>query len=280
MPELPEVETFVRELEPDLLGRTITHATVYWPRIIAAPIAEDFPALIAGQRFVTFGRRAKYMLLGLHSGLTLIVHLRMTGHLHVMPPDAEIDKHTIDKHTHVVMTLDNGRSLHYQDSRKFGRLWLVGDVEPVLRKLSAEPMSDAFTPQWLIERLQGRNAAIKALLLDQSISAGVGNIYADEALHLAKLHPTRTGGSLTLAEIASLHAAIRNVLQVGIDHHGSSLGGSVIVNYRRPSGEQGSMQDEFQVYDRAGKPCQHCGGMIEKIVVAQRGTHFCAVCQR
>ncbi len=275
MPELPEVETFVRELAPDLLGRTITHATVYWPRIIATPIAEDFPTLIAGQRFVTFGRRAKYMLFGLHSGLTLIVHLRMTGHLNVISSDAEIDKHT-----HVVMTLDDGRSLHYQDSRKFGRLWLVGDVAPLLRKLSAEPMSDAFTPQWLTERLQGRNAAIKALLLDQSISAGVGNIYADEALHLAKLHPTRTGGSLTLAEIVSLHAAIRNVLQAGIDHHGSSLGGSVIVNYRRPSGEQGSMQDEFQVYDRAGKPCQHCGGMIEKIVVAQRGTHFCAGCQR
>lgn len=275
MPELPEVETFVRELEPDLLGRKVIDATVHWSKIVAVPTAEAFCQQIAGAAFVSFGRRAKYMLLGLSSGATLIVHLRMTGHLHVLPGDAEPDKHT-----HVVMRLDDGRTLHYQDPRKFGRLWLVGDVEPVLRKLSAEPLSEEFTAKWLGERLKGRNAAIKALLLDQSISAGVGNIYADEALHLAGIHPSRPGASLKPAEIKRLHAAIRTVLQRGIDKHGSSLGGSILTNYRRPNGELGQMQEEFQVYDRKGEPCRQCGKPIERLVIAQRSSHFCNKCQK
>lgn len=275
MPELPEVETFVRELEPDLRGRKVVDAAVHWSKIIAAPAAEEFCQQIVGEEFVTFGRRAKYMLLGFNSGATLIVHLRMTGHLHVLPADAQADKHT-----HVVMRLDDGCMLHYQDPRKFGRLWLVRDVEPILRKLSAEPLSDAFTTKWLGECLQSRNAPIKALLLDQSISAGVGNIYADESLHLAGIHPTRAGASLKAAEIKKLHAAIRTVLQQGIDKHGSSLGGSVLTNYRRPNGELGQMQDEFQVYDRAGEACRKCGKPIERLVIAQRSSHFCGKCQK
>lgn len=275
MPELPEVETFVRELEPQLRGRRVTGAVVPWPRILATPSAEEFAEQIVGEEFVSFGRRAKYMLLGLSSGATLIVHLRMTGHLHVL--DSEIEP---DKHTHVVMTLDDGRRLHYQDPRKFGRLWLVNDIEPVLRKLSAEPLGDDFTVAWLSERLKGRSAAIKALLLDQTIAAGVGNIYADEALHLAGIHPSRSGAGLTLSEIEKLHAAIRTVLQRGIDKHGSSLGGSILTNYRRPNGELGQMQDEFQVYDRKGEACRICGKPIQRIVIAQRSSHFCEECQK
>lgn len=275
MPELPEVETFVRELEPELKNRRVTAATVYWPRIVTTPSAEEFAVQIVGEEFVSFGRRAKYMLLGLRSGATLIVHLRMTGHLHVLDGTA-----LPDKHTHVVMRLDDGRTLHYQDPRKFGRLWLVEDVEPVLRKLSAEPLGEEFTTAWLAERLKGRSAAIKALLLDQTIAAGIGNIYADEALHLAGIHPTRSGASLTTSEIEKLHAAIRTVLQRGIDKHGSSLGGSVLTNYRRPNGELGQMQDEFQVYGRTGEPCRTCGKPIQRLVIAQRSSHFCEGCQR
>ena len=275
MPELPEVETFVRELEPDLAGRKVVDAAVHWSKIIAVPTAEEFCQQIVGEEFVSFGRRAKYMLLGLSSGATLIVHLRMTGHLHVLPTDAQPDKHT-----HVVMRLDDGHTLHYQDPRKFGRLWLVGDVEPILSKLSAEPLSAEFTTKWLSERLQSRNAPIKALLLDQTISAGVGNIYADEALYLAGIHPTRPGASLKAGEIKKLHAAIRIVLQQGIAKHGSSLGGSVLTNYRRPNGELGQMQDEFQVYGREGEPCHTCGKPIERLVIAQRSSHFCGKCQK
>ena len=275
MPELPEVETFVRELEPDLAGRKVVDAAVHWSKIIAVPTAEEFCQQIVGEEFVSFGRRAKYMLLGLSSGATLIVHLRMTGHLHVLPADAQPDKHT-----HVVIRLDDGHTLHYQDPRKFGRLWLVGDVEPILSKLSAEPLSAEFTTKWLSQRLQSRNAPIKALLLDQTISAGVGNIYADEALHLAGIHPTRPGASLKPGEIKKLHAAIRTVLQQGIAKHGSSLGGSVLTNYRRPNGELKQMQDEFQVYGREGEPCHTCGKPIERLVIAQRSSHFCGKCQK
>lgn len=275
MPELPEVETFVRELEPDLAGRKVVDAAVHWSKIIAVPTAEEFCQQIVGEEFVSFGRRAKYMLLGLSSGATLIVHLRMTGHLQVLPADAQPDKHT-----HVVMRLDDGHTLHYQDPRKFGRLWLVGDVEPILSKLSAEPLSAEFTTKWLSQRLQSRNAPIKALLLDQTISAGVGNIYADEALHLSGIHPTRPGASLKPGEIKKLHAAIRTVLQQGIAKHGSSLGGSVLTNYRRPNGELGQMQDEFQVYGREGEPCHTCGKPIERLVIAQRSSHFCGKCQK
>lgn len=275
MPELPEVETFVRELEPQLRGRRVTEALVPWPRILATPSAEEFAEQIVGEEFVSFGRRAKYMLLGLSSGATLIVHLRMTGHLHVH--DSEVEP---DKHTHVLMTLDDGRRLHYQDPRKFGRLWLVNDIEPVLRKLSAEPLGEDFTVAWLAERLKGRSAAIKALLLDQTIAAGVGNIYADEALHLAGIHPSRSGASLNSSEIEKLHAAIRTVLQRGIDKHGSSLGGSILTNYRRPNGELGQMQDEFQVYGRADEACRTCGKPIQRLVIAQRSSHFCEECQK
>ena len=274
MPELPEVETYVRDLAPLLRGRQVCETTVSWPRTITLPDAENFVARIAGQRFVEFGRRGKYMLLGLESGMTLIVHLRMTGHLIIVAGDAPSAPHT-----HVVMRLDDGQKLIFQDSRKFGRLWLVTDPAPVLAHLGPEPFAADFTPAYLAARLHRRAAPIKALLLDQGLVAGVGNIYADEALFRAGIHPRRPAGSLDVAEVAALHAAVQTVLMLGIAKAGSSLGDSSLQNYSRPGGAPGGFQEEFKVFRRTGQPCPQCGAPITRIVVAQRGTHFCPHCQ-
>ncbi len=275
MPELPEVETYVRELEPLLAGRQVVAAHVLWPRTIADPSPDAFVARLVGQHFVGFGRRAKYMLLGLESGDTLIVHLRMTGHLHLKEAGA-----LPDSHTHVLFDLDDGRRLHFQDTRKFGRMWLTAEPEALFSKLGPEPLSDEFNGEALAHKLTGRKAAIKALLLDQSLAAGVGNIYADEALFRAGLHPTRPGGSLTSEEIARLRGAVAAVLAEGIAAAGSSLGTSSLQNYSRPGGQAGSFQEAHRVFRRTGQPCLVCGAPIERIVVGQRSTHFCPHCQR
>lgn len=304
MPELPEVETYVRELEPDLRDQIIQGATVRWRRTIDAPAIPQFLTSIQGYQFNSFDRRGKYMLFGLtdvsqtgghdrfHGEVmhdeatdkngaqkrlekqTLIVHLRMTGHLLYYPrPVAP------DKHTHVVFDLVGGRQLHYQDSRKFGRIWLVADPQTVLIKLGPEPLDGGFQPDEFYAKLRGRSATIKAMLLDQQIVAGVGNIYADESLHLAQIHPARPAQALTLPEVTALHEAIQTVLQKAIAGHGSSLGISGIQNYQRPSGEAGSFQEEHRVFQRTGQPCTTCGAQIERIVITQRSTHFCPHCQ-
>jgi formamidopyrimidine-DNA glycosylase len=275
MPELPEVETYVRDLAPLLGGRQVLSATVTWPRIIAVPDAENFVTLIAGQRFERFTRRGKYMLLGLESGMTLIVHLRMTGRLLTLAAATPLPAHT-----HVVMELGAGERLIFQDSRKFGRLWLVTDPAAVLAHLGPEPFAASFTPAYLATRLHGRNAPIKALLLDQGLVAGVGNIYADEALFRAGIHPQRPAGALSDDEITALHRAVREVLESGIAKAGSSLGDSALQNYSRPGGAPGGFQEEFAVFRRTGQPCPVCGAPITRIVVAQRGTHFCPYCQQ
>ena len=275
MPELPEVETYVRDLTPLLRGRTVNGVTILWPRIIAAPTVDEFMRNIIGQQFATFGRRGKYMLLGLASGDTLIVHLRMTGRVllyeqPVLPA----------KHTHVVLDLVDGGQIHYQDSRKFGRLWLVADPASVLHKLGEEPLGDGFGAATLAAKVTGRSASVKALLLDQSVVAGVGNIYADESLFLAGIHPARPGNTLHSHEIEKLHKAIQTVLASAIAHHGSSLGRSSIQNYARPGGEAGEFQGEHKVFQRTGEPCVSCGEQIQRIVITQRSTHFCPFCQQ
>jgi formamidopyrimidine-DNA glycosylase len=274
MPELPEVETHVRDLAPLLQDHQVVGAQIFWPRTIAEPSPEGFAQRIVGQRFVRFSRRGKYMLLEMDSGDTLIIHLRMTGHLRVEPAES-----LPDKHVHVLLDLDDGRRLLFQDARKFGRLWLVADPAPVLAGLGPEPLAAEFPIHELAAKLAGRKAPIKALLLDQRLLAGVGNIYADEALHLAGIHPARPAGTLTLEELSRLFAAIRTVLAAAIEDGGSSLGDSSVTNYLRPNGAPGNYRSAHGVYDRKGQPCFRCGAPIERIVLAQRSAHFCPVCQ-
>lgn len=270
MPELPEVETYRRELAPELHQRSVLAAKVFWPRIIADPSAPLFEKAIIGEQFQNFGRRGKYLLLRLQSGKCLIVHLRMTGEIHIHPASVHPDKHT-----HVTLTLDDDRVLHYRDQRKFGRLWLVDDPEEVLFRLGPEPLEADFTPAILGDGIKGRKAAIKALLLNQAIVAGVGNIYADEALFRSKIDPRKAGGKLKKSEITALHAEIQTVLEMGIEKRGSSL-----QNYVRLGGMTGNAQDEHQVFRKTGQPCPVCATPIKRVVVAQRSTHYCPKCQR
>jgi formamidopyrimidine-DNA glycosylase len=275
MPELPEVETYIQDLAPMLAGRRVVGAEILWPRIVAAPPADIFVQQILGEEFAHFARRGKYMLLGMKSGQTLIVHLRMTGHLFVHPAAV-----APDKHTHAVLDLDDGRRLHYQDARKFGRLWLVNNPQTVLATLGPEPLDNEFTAEILGQRLAGRNAAIKSLLLDQKVVAGVGNIYADEALFLAGIHPERRGADLNSEEATRLHEAIRSILAMAIAQQGSTLGTSSVQNYLRPNGQWGTFQEEHNVYRRAGQPCRRCGAPVVRVVIAQRSAHYCPACQQ
>lgn len=270
MPELPEVETYIRELEPLLRGKVVARVDVTWPRIIAWPEPERFAVEIAGRRFMKFARRGKYMLLGLDDASTLVVHLRMTGELRLHRPNVRADKHT-----HLVFHLDTEEQLHYRDPRKFGRMWLVTDVEMVVGKLGPEPLDEDYNPGMLAVALANRRAAIKAVLLDQRVVAGIGNIYADEALFRAGIDPRRPANSLSGKEIERLHAAVRSVLSQAITLRGSSL-----QNYAPPSGKQGGFQETHQVFRRTGEPCPRCGTKIQRVIIAQRSTHFCPTCQK
>lgn len=269
MPELPEVETHVQELTPWLQGRRVEDARVTWPKTIAVPDPRSFCRQLRGQIFRSLSRRAKFMLFHLDRDWHLIVHLRMTGTFRMVAEDARPDKHA-----HVAIRLDNRQELHFLDPRKFGRMWLVRNPEPVLAGLGPEPLSPQFTGRFLERRLSRRQAAIKAALLDQTVAAGVGNIYADEALFRARLHPRRPARRVTARECIRLCRAIRTVLRTGIQ-----LRGSFISTYRPPSGVPGRFQAEHKVFRRTGAPCMHCGTLIERIVVAQRSTHFCPRCQ-
>lgn len=270
MPELPEVETYRRDLEPELHGRMVRKTEVFWPRTIAVPAAEEFQRRMTNQLIDAVGRRGKYLLFSLAAHQTLIVHLRMTGELHF-----HADSVPPDKHTHVRFWLDDNRTLHYRDMRKFGRMWLVADPLEVLRGLGPEPLEEEFQPDFLADRLRNRTASIKSLLLNQGIVAGVGNIYADEALFLSGIDPRRPGKSLSMAEVDILFEKIRCVLNLGIEKCGSSL-----QTYVRLGGMRGTFQDEHQVFRKTGEPCPRCGRSIQRIVLAQRSTHFCPGCQK
>ncbi|HEV7126228.1 MAG TPA: bifunctional DNA-formamidopyrimidine glycosylase/DNA-(apurinic or apyrimidinic site) lyase [Ktedonobacterales bacterium] len=274
MPELPEVEYIARQLRTALVGRDIVAAEVLWPRAIATPDSAEFAARIAGQRVTGIGRRAKYLLIELGDGDVLLVHRRMTGNLILAGAltEAAVDV----PYTRVRFTLDDGQRLLFTDPRKFGRLALLpmADLPHFFRALGPEPLEDAFTAAALGARLAGRARAIKALLLDQAVLAGLGNIYADEALFRAGIHPLRPGTSLVPAEIAALHAAIRAVLMSGIEHGGTTIG-----RHRDIYDEAGANLEHLLVYQHTGQPCVRCGTSIQRIVVAQRGTHFCPHCQ-
>jgi formamidopyrimidine-DNA glycosylase len=270
MPELPEVEYVARQLRAALVGRTIVAAEVRWPRAISAPEAEAFPAAVRGRRVTAVRRRAKHLLITLDSDETLVIHRRMSGNLTLVPAGAE------PLYTRVRLTLDDGRDLIFSDPRKFGRIALLAPsaLEAALDALGPEPLEDDFTPDVLAERLAGRERGLKALLLDQAVIAGLGNIYADEALYRARLHPLRAGASLTPAEVATLRWGIRDALRTGLEHGGTTFG-----RHRDAYDEAGTNLDHLDVYRRTGQPCRRCGTPIARIVVAQRGTHFCPRCQ-
>ena len=274
MPELPEVENTVRDLKPLLVGRRVQEVQILWPRLVHGKAPEAFAVELTGRQIVNTDRRGKFLLFPLDNGRIWIVHLRMTGQLHLVPTQT-----AIDGHVHALLQLDNGQQLRYRDARKFGRFYLVDEAEELLAKLGPEPLSAAFTPLELFNRLQGRRPAIKTLLLDQRVLAGLGNIYADEALFAAGINPRRPASTLTQADCNRLHMAIRQTLATAIREGGSSLGGSALTNYRRPIGVQGRFQQRHQVYRRAGQPCPKCGAPIERIKLAQRSTHFCPNCQ-
>jgi formamidopyrimidine-DNA glycosylase len=279
MPELPEVETIARTLRPALIGMTILDADVRWARTVAMPSVRRFKQQIQGQVILEVGRRAKFLRLQL-SDMELLIHLRMSGDLALKNGPIQPAKHD-----RLILSLEpptpNGKrisdsgnsrsSLVFNDTRKFGRVWLTADSEEITGRLGPEPLSAGFTAQWLFDALRTRHRQLKPLLLDQTFLAGLGNIYTDEALHRAKLHPLALSGSVTRKKAERLHAAIQATLQEGILRNGASFDWV----YRG-----GDFQNYFRVYDRAGKPCPVCGTPIQRLVVGQRGTHICPNCQK
>jgi formamidopyrimidine-DNA glycosylase len=274
LPELPEVETVVSDLRPHLSGRTITDVQVSNPAIVRHPNPTAFAAALRGRLIESLGRRGKYILFRLDEDELLIVHLGMTGQLRLIDP-AE----PRPAHTHAVFALDGDRELRYRDVRRFGRLLLGRESELValgrLPRLGPEPIEDAFTARDLYLRLRGRTAPVKALLLDQKVVAGVGNIYADESCFLARVRPDRPGGGLSRPAVTRLHRSLRDSLLAGIANRGSSVN-----DYVDAWGRQGRQQEELRVYGRAGRPCPACGRPLESVRIAGRTTVFCRRCQR
>lgn len=271
MPELPEVEYVARQLRETLPGRRIVSVETRWERAIQGMTPEELRAEVSGRVVVGIGRRAKYLLLTLDDGRLLIIHRRMSGNLLLWAPGEPEPPYA-----RVIFTLDDGRRLVYTDPRKFGRVALASTeaLPAVFARLGPEPLEDTFTPAALAARLAGHTRAIKAALLDQSVIAGLGNIYADESLFRAGIHPLRPAASLTRAEVVRLHAGIQGALTTGIAHGGTTFG-----RHRDIYNEAGVNLEHVEVYRRAGQPCLRCGAPIERIVVAQRSTHFCPHCQ-
>jgi len=275
MPELPEVQTVVDDLiAAGLAGRTVTAARVFWPRSIAAPSSAAFRRRIAGRTLSAFQRRGKYIVAGLAGGGALLIHLRMSGRLHLVAAGEPRQKHE-----HVVLLLSGGQELRLHDTRKFGRVSLLDDPETVLGKLGPEPLDAAFTSGKLAGLLQGRRRMLKPLLLDQGFIAGLGNIYADEALFEARLHPCRTASSLTIREAGALHRAIGKVLRRGLKNMGTTLGTGK-ANFYSVARRRGRNSDALKVFRRTGLPCPRCGAAIARLVVGQRSTHICRACQK
>ena len=270
MPELPEVESIKNELLPHIVGRYISGVTLFWAGIVRQPSVAEFCSRIIGQRLTGVARRGKYLIFSLTSGEALIIHLKMTGSLLLKPASAEPGRFT-----RAIIYLDKEIQLCFRDPRKLGVMWLVGDVDSIVGKLGPEPLAASFTPRILFERLAKREAPIKALLCDQTFIAGIGNMYADEALFSARIHPLRLGKSLSQDEVERLHHSIQAVLVSAIGYKGASVD-----TYLRPSGELGTAHFHFQVAHRlGGNLCPLCGTPIERIAVRNRGTYFCPHCQ-
>jgi formamidopyrimidine-DNA glycosylase len=275
MPELPEVETIRQRLAPVLTGRSFERVTISDPRLTRPEPPELVAAALEGERVREVGRRGKYLIVAFESGRHLLVHLRMTGSLQ-HPVSGVLDA---DPHRRAVVRLDDGSDVAYRDVRRFGTWTLLepGELDEYFaaRRLGGEPLERSFTSRVLARAFAGRRAPLKAALLDQRAAAGLGNIYVDEALWRARLHPLRPAGDLGQQELKALRKAIRESLEMGIARQGASLR-----DYRDPVGRRGTMQDDFRVYGRTGEPCPRCGTPIEKTRVGGRGTWYCPRCQR
>ncbi len=269
MPELPEVETVKNELLPYVIGCKITGVTLFWEGIVKEPSAEEFCSCVVGQRITDMARRGKYLIVSLSGGDSLIIHLKMTGSLLIKQNLAEPPKYT-----RAIIHLDNDTAVFFRDPRKFGVMRLVKDKDSIISKLGPEPLEADFTPQVLARCLAKRKAPIKALLCEQNLVAGIGSMYADEALFATKVHPLRSGESLSQQEIDNLHSAIREILWMAIENKGASVD-----TYYRPDGTKGTAHYEFKVAHRFKEPCFVCGTPIERIKVRNRGSYFCPKCQ-
>ncbi|MFC1942367.1 bifunctional DNA-formamidopyrimidine glycosylase/DNA-(apurinic or apyrimidinic site) lyase [Chloroflexota bacterium] len=266
MPELPEVETIKNELLPHIFGRKIKGVTLLWEGIVRHPTVKEFYSRVIGQTITGLTRHGKYLLFGLSNGEILVMHMKMTGSLLINPTD--------NRFTRAMIHLDGGVNMSFWDPRKFGGMWLTEDESSVTDKLGPEPLEDGFTLEVFKQCLCKRVAPIKPVLLDQSVIAGIGNMYADESLYEAKIHPLKPAGRLTDNEIERLYHAIRRVLWAAIGNKGAS-----VRNYIRPGGEIGTAHFEFRVAHGVGKNCPTCSTPISRIVVRNRGTYFCPRCQ-
>jgi formamidopyrimidine-DNA glycosylase len=270
MPELPEVETIRNNLRegtidvPPILGLELRGALVLWDRTLEKPSKVEFLAHLPGQQIIEIERRGKYFIFRLSQNY-LLIHLRMSGDLLLEKQPAPLAKTC-----RLALFLEDEWRLSFNDARKFGRVWLVNDPAEVVGNLGPEPLDPEFRAQDLYQALHSRTRQLKPLLLDQQFLAGLGNIYTDEALHLAKIHPLTLSNQLNQVQVEHLWRSIRQVLQDGIHHSGASIDWV----YRG-----GDHQNFFRVYDRKGKPCRGCGALIQRIVIGQRGTYFCPVCQ-
>jgi formamidopyrimidine-DNA glycosylase len=274
MPELPEVQTIVDDLcRAGIVGTRILAAETLWCRSIAVPSADEFRARIAGQTIRACRRRAKFIVFDLERGRHILVHLRMSGRLHL-----EAATTPREPHERVVFVLDTGRELRLHDTRKFARVYLVDDAATILGGLGPEPLEQSFTAQDLASRLAHRRRRLKPLLLDQTFLAGLGNIYVDEALWEARLHPGLNAATLTPAQVKTLFRAIRTVLARGLQNRGTSLGQGES-NFHSLDRERGGNASALRVFRRTGLPCPRCRTSIERFLVGQRATHVCPRCQ-
>lgn len=269
MPELPEVESMRRFLAPLVEGRTVTGFTTDSPKAIRTPDAERFAAGILREKFAPIERRGKYFLFRLETGRTLVIHLRMTGHLNV-----EGARETPERYTHHTFALDDGTELRMRDARKLGQLWLVDDDAEAMGDMGPEPLDAAFTPDVLAASLEKRSAPVKPVLMEQAVVAGVGNIYADEALFVAGIHPLTPARELTQDQTAALQSAIVSVLSHAADSQTEYL------RQKRTTPEWQGTAPHFIVPREAGKPCANCGNPVARIAIRGRGTYFCSACQK
>lgn len=259
-----------RQLRAELPGRRIVSVKVAWPRTLGGMEAAEFAARLTGQVVSAIGRRGKHVIVELENGDALVIHRRMSGNLIFLPPEER------DPWARVTFCLDDGRALVFSDPRKFGRVLLVrqDELRGLFADLGPEPLEDEFTVADLEARLRGSRRPIKVALLDQAVVVGLGNIYADEALFRAGIHPLHPASSLTHEEIARLRETIRETLQLGIEHGGTTFG-----RHRDVYDEAGTNLEYLNVYRRTGQPCRVCGQPIERVVIAQRSAHYCLRCQ-